>query len=172
MVRELTPRAEAVVAANLSTPCALGLASLLICALASVHLGDEPGARRLEQQSDDLGFEGFALYEVPIRIQMAVARGDRDELERRLESWSPGGFDDLDGLVARLDALILLDRRAEIEEEAPALVKPGAYVEPFALRALGFAREDGALIGQAIARFESMGMDWHAAQTRKLTTRT
>jgi hypothetical protein len=32
--------------------------------------------------------------------------------------WSPDGLDDVDGLVARLDALVLLGRRTDIEEEA------------------------------------------------------
>ena len=39
---------------------------------------------------------------------------------------------------------------------------------PFALRALGFARGDERLIEQATERFEAMGLDWHAAETRKL----
>jgi len=36
------------------------------------------------------------------------------------------------------------------------------------LRALGIVREDEALIQQALARFEQMGLDWHAEQTRML----
>jgi class 3 adenylate cyclase len=171
IVRELTPNAESVVTANVATPCALSLASLLMCALASVHLGDEPGARRLERQSEDLGFEGYHVYSEPLRIQIAVARGDRGELQRRLDTWSPEGFDDPDGMVAMLGALVMLDRRAKIEEEAPAMLKPGAYIEPFALRALGFAREDDDLLAQAVARFEAMGMDWHATETRKRIAR-
>jgi hypothetical protein len=51
---------------------------------------------------------------------------------------------------------------------APAWLIPGTYIEPFALRALGAARGDEALIEQAIARYEGMGLDWHAEQTRKL----
>jgi hypothetical protein len=47
-------------------------------------------------------------------------------------------------------------------------LKPKTYLEPFALRALGFARKDDGLIAQAIQRFEAMGLDWHAAETRKL----
>jgi hypothetical protein len=90
------------------------------------------------------------------------------EVERKLSEWSPEGFLDVDGLIARLNALVALERRAEIEEEAPAFVKPGTYLEPFALRALGYARGDHALTREAIKRFEAMGLDWHAAKTRNL----
>jgi hypothetical protein len=85
-----------------------------------------------------------------------------------LGGWSPEGPGDVDGLIARLNGLVALDRRAEIEDEAPGLAKPGAYLEPFALRALGFARRDDGLIRQAIERFEAIGLEWHAAQTREL----
>jgi hypothetical protein len=64
--------------------------------------------------------------------------------------------------VARLDALAALHRRDELEEEAAPFLQP---VEPFAL---GIVRVDGALIEQATARFEAMGLDWHAAETRRL----
>src|SRR5207244_1337576 len=105
--------------------------------------------------------------------EIAIARGDLGEVERKLGEWSPliRGFRDVEGLVARLDALVALERRPEIEEEAPALLRPGTYLEPFTLRALGFAREDDGMIDQAIKRFEEMGLDWHAIETRKLLAR-
>ena len=56
----------------------------------------------------------------------------------------------------------------EIEQVAPAILRPETYLEPFALRALGFARADDGLIEQAVERFEEMGLGWHAAETRKL----
>jgi hypothetical protein len=59
--------------------------------------------------------------------------------------------------IARLNALIALERRSEIEEEAPAMVKPKIYLEPFALRALGYAHGDDRLIGRAVNRFQVMG---------------
>lgn len=37
-----------------------------------------------------------------------------------------------------------------------------------ALRALGIAREDRALLEQAAVRFEAMDCDWHAGETRRL----
>jgi hypothetical protein len=167
-VRELTSRAEPAVAANIATPCAMNVWSLLACALANIWLGNQPEAQRLERSAKDLGMEGYDLMFDPLYVEMAIARGELAVVERKLSEWSPEGFEDVDGLIARLNALIALGRRAEIEKEAPAILRPNSYVEPFALRALGFAGRDDALIGQAIKRFEAMGLDWHATQTRKL----
>jgi hypothetical protein len=36
------------------------------------------------------------------------------------------------------------------------------------LRALGAVREDEMLIDQAAGRFDAIGLEWHAAQSRKL----
>jgi len=167
-VRDLTSRAEAAVTANIATPCALDVWSLLGCALANVRLGNEQEARRLERSAEDLGMEGYSEFFDPIRIEISLARGELAEVERKLSEWSPEGFRDVEGLVARLNALVALERRAEIEQEAPAILRPETYLEPFALRALGFARADDGLIEQAVERFEAMGLDWHAAETRKL----
>jgi hypothetical protein len=112
--------------------------------------------------------EGYGLWLDPLRVEIAIARGATAEVERLLGELGLRGLDDPDGLIARLNALVALGRRAEIEEEAPAAAKPETYLEPFALRALGFARQDQGLIGKAIRRFEAMGMAWHAAETRKL----
>jgi len=71
-----------------------------------------------------------------------------------------------------MNALVALERRAQIEDEVPAILKPNTYIEPFALRALGFAHEDNELIGQAIKQFEAMGLEWHASETRKLIAGT
>ncbi|MEX0817464.1 MAG: hypothetical protein WD027_08460, partial [Gaiellales bacterium] len=165
-MRDLTPRAESAVTANIATPCASNVSVLLMCSLAHVHLGEDREARRLERIADELGMEGYAFEDH--YVELAIARGDLAEVERLLGGWSPEGFLDLDGLIARLNALVVLERRAEIEEEAPALVKPGTYLEPFALRALGYARGDDGLIQQAISRFEAIGLHWHAAETRSL----
>jgi class 3 adenylate cyclase/tetratricopeptide (TPR) repeat protein len=167
--RDLTSRVEAAVAANIATPCVTSVSSLLVCALANVYLENDHEARRLERSADDLGMEGYGLFLDPLHIEIAIGRGDLEEVERMLDGWSPVGFDDIDALIARLNALVALGRRTKIEEEAPAMLKPKTYLEPFALRALGFARNDIGLTEQAIERFEAMGLDWHAAQTRKLT---
>ena len=67
-----------------------------------------------------------------------------------------------------LDALAALGDRERIEAEAPRWLQPGTFAEPFALRALGIARGDRALLEQAVERFEAMGISWHAEQTRHL----
>ena len=67
-----------------------------------------------------------------------------------------------------LDALAALGDRERIEAEAPKWLHPGTFSEPFALRALGAARDDRTLLRQALARFEAMGLSWHAEQTRRL----
>jgi class 3 adenylate cyclase len=165
-VRNLTPRAESAVAANIATPCSSNVSSLLVCALASVHLGNDQEARRLERSALGLGMEGYSFDD--LYVEIAIARGDLGEVERRLNEWSPKGLIDIEGSMARLNALVVLERRAEIEEEAAAFLKPGMYVEPFALRALGYARGDDELIKQAIERFDAMGLEWYAAETRSL----
>jgi hypothetical protein len=170
-IRELTSHAESAVAANVATPCGLNVWALLACARAHVLLGDEQEARRLERSAESLGMEGYEHLFDPVRIEIAVARADLAEVERKLGEWSPQGRRDFEGLVAQLNALVALGRGARIEEEAPPLLRPGTYVEPFALRALGFARQDNGLIEQAITRFESMGLDWYAAESRKLLAR-
>ncbi len=67
-----------------------------------------------------------------------------------------------------LDALAVLGDRERIEAEAPKWLQSGAFAEPFALRALGIARSDRALLQQALERFEILGLSWHAEQTRHL----
>jgi hypothetical protein len=67
---------------------------------------------------------------------------------------------------AFLDALVALGDRERIEAEAPKWLQTGTFAEPFALRALGLARGDRALLKQALERFEAMKLSWHAEQTR------
>ena len=167
-VRDYSDRAESAFKANVATPCIFGPVMLLTCAIARVHLGDEAEARRLEQVVEDFGMEGYDAMLWPSEVALAVARGDLVTLERKLGDWKPDGFADMEGLVTWLDAVVALDRKAEIEEEAPALVKPGTYLEPFALRSLGYARHDDGLVAQAIALFDGFGLDWFASQTRQM----
>lgn len=58
--------------------------------------------------------------------------------------------------IAMLDGLRVPNDLSRLEREAVDWPLPGTYIEPFALRALGVARRDRALIRQAIARFEGM----------------
>lgn len=169
---ELAPRAERRVAEN-ETPCPQGPRSLLVCALANAHLRNEQAARRLEKCADDLGMEGYALVLGPLRIRLALVRGQLAVVERLLVETIPREELDLGlftALTARLDALVALRDRQRVEAEAPPLVLPRTYVEPFALRALGVLREEETLIAEAAARFAAMELDWHAGETRRLLT--
>jgi class 3 adenylate cyclase len=170
-IRDLTGRGEQATAANLATPCAYNVLTLLLCALGAVHLGRESDAARLQRDAEALGMEGYGHLFEPVHVEIAIARGDFADVQRRLDAWSPQGFGDFEGLIARLNALIALERREEIEAEAPALLKPDTYLEPFVLRALGYARREAALFEQAIDSFRAMGLDWHADQTARLTSR-
>jgi tetratricopeptide (TPR) repeat protein len=161
-------KAESAFVDNMATPCILGSVMLLTCALGSVHEGNDPEAQRLETMVRDFGMEGYRQALDPVEIELATARGDVVTLDRKLRDFHPTELEDVEGLVAWLGALVALDRVTEIEESAPALAIPGSYLEPFALRALGYARRDDALIEQAAAGFTEMGLDWHASKTREL----
>ncbi len=165
-VRDLTGSTEMAVAANAGTPCALENLALLWCALAHVNLGLDDDARRLEDVVTRLGKQGFMLRR-GIDAEIAIARGDLDAVARIVDGWDRPGLDDVEGLVAWLDALVALDRRAEIEAAGPELAIPGSFLEPFALRALGWARNDSETVLEAIGRFEAMGLDRHADRTRR-----
>ena len=51
---------------------------------------------------------------------------------------------------------------------AARLLGRNVFLDPFVLRALGLVRDDAATIDEALARFEALGLEWHAAQTRAL----
>jgi hypothetical protein len=163
-----TAAAEEAVAENLATPCVMNARGLLTCALAAAHAGDEENARRLERSANRLGMEGYGLTIDALRLRLALVRGDLETAGRLLDSEDAMYFAELAARAARLDALVALSQRDRVEDEATPLLRPNTYLEPFALRALGLAREDEALIGQALDRFERMGLDWHAAETRAL----
>jgi class 3 adenylate cyclase/tetratricopeptide (TPR) repeat protein len=170
-VRQLTRVIEPAVEANLVTPCPLNVSSLLQCATAFARGGYEAESRRLEAKAQAIGMEGYGFAHHPPQIQLALARNDLTELRRlvdaldadELEPWA------FASRSALFDALVSLGDRDRIEAEAPGWLRPG-YVEPFALRALGAAREDAELLERAAARFEAMGCDWHAGETRNLAT--
>jgi tetratricopeptide (TPR) repeat protein len=170
-VLALQERVERAVEENLETPCVRNARTLLVAALARLHTGDEEEAQRLERRAADLWMEGHGLTLGALRIRLALARGQLSEVETLLSETAPphgpASFRSAIG-AASLDALAALRDRTRLEREAPALLRPGTYLEPFALRALGLVREDRALIEQALERFEAMGLAWHAAETWKL----
>jgi len=169
-IRELTPRAERA-AEQSTTRCLHSRLGLLTCALGSAYLGDEQEARRLEARSEKYGIDRYGREESA--IWLALHRGDLDTVERLLGELERPGKSllrsrKLAPVAARLDALAALERRDTLEQDAPPLLRPGTYLEPFALRALGLVRGDPALVEQAADEFDAMALGWHADQTRNL----
>ena len=168
--RAVAAEAERVVDANLAagTPCVFNVSILLNCAAASAFAGDEDEARRLEAKADGLGMEGGRWYQgwfEPPRIRLALARHDLGAVAQL----APPEFDwEWEPVSTFLDALAALGDRERIEAEAPKWLQQGTFAGPFALRALGVARGDRALLRQALERFEAMDLTWHAEQTRHL----
>jgi DNA-binding SARP family transcriptional activator len=167
-------RVKDAVAANAATPCLRNARSLLVCALAAACLGDDRRATELERAAATLGLLGRQVLDAP-RLRLALLRGDHDRAEQLLAGlldesgwYARGHGTSLATLTTRIDALALLGQAERVEREAPQLLQPGAYVEPFALRALGIARREQTLIDQAIDRFERLDLPWHAAQTRAI----
>jgi tetratricopeptide (TPR) repeat protein len=167
-IRAGTGAAEQAVSENLATPCTMNARSLLVCALAAAMGGDEAGSRRLEEAADALEMEGYGLTIDAPRLRLALMRNDLETAERLLDSGEAMYFGELSAQTARLDTLTRLGKRNRVEQEAVPLLRPNTYLEPFALRALGLMREQENLITQALERFERMGLDWHAAETRAL----
>ena len=65
-------------------------------------------------------------------------------------------------------AVAAIGDRAGAEREAAPHLRPNTYLEPFALRALALVRQDSGLLEQALVRFDGLGLEWHAEQTRAL----
>ena len=167
-IRAQTGAAEQAVRENLATPCTMNARSLLVCALAAGVGGDEPESHRLEVAADALEMRGYGLTIDAPRLRLALVRHDLETAERLLDAEKAMYFGELSARAARLDALVALGAWDRVEEEAQPLLRPNTYLEPFALRVLGLMREDEALIGKALDRFERMGLDWHAGETRAL----
>jgi class 3 adenylate cyclase len=173
-ILDLADRTEAAVEANLTTPCVRNARSLLLLALAAAYRGDDETARRYEQRAEEVATEGYDLVLAAPRTWLALLRGKIDALDR-LEPVDLARVKHeyaLPAAAARLDALAALKERSLVERDGPPLLRPGTYLEPFALRALGVVREDELLLAQAADHFDAMGLDWHAAQSRKLLAPT
>jgi class 3 adenylate cyclase len=167
----LQERVEPLVEANVDTPCVRNARTLLLCAVAHVQAGDEREAQRLEERAHELWMEGHGLVLETPRIRLALMRGDLarvEEIVARGWPYRPISTFSLQAWSTWLDALAALRDRGAVERDAPRVLAPNTYGEPFGLRALGIVREDDALVRQALDRFEAMGLGWHAAETRKL----
>jgi class 3 adenylate cyclase len=167
-IRAREEEAVETVEANLDTPCLLNPTTLLACALAAAVLGDDERSRQLEEHALALGMEGYDVALEPSLVQLAILRRDQATVARLLGARRGDGSPHLWAQSTRLDGLAALGDRDRVEEEAPALLRPHTYLEPFALRALGIVREDQQLIRQASGRFRAMELDWHVAQTELL----
>jgi class 3 adenylate cyclase len=170
-ILKLAERTQSVVDANLATPCIRNARSLLVTALAAAHQGDEARARALEKRAEEVKLSGSDISLGAPRVRIALLRGEVPDIdvmtppfgECRGRTWYA-----LQATAARFDALAEVGDRRRIEDEAPELAKPNTYLEPFALRALGRVRKDVRLTEQAAERFDAMGLDWYAAETRAL----
>jgi class 3 adenylate cyclase/tetratricopeptide (TPR) repeat protein len=172
-LHERKERIERTVATNADTPCVYNPRSLLACAVACAALGLDDEASRLEAEEAALGFEGYAPWLDALRARLALIRGDLERVDALLdgsERWRWPTWNYVNGVAARLDALLALGRAEEALDDAQAHAVPGTYLEPFALRVLGVAGNDPALVGQAQERFTAMRLDWYAAQTRELAS--
>ena len=165
----LAERAEEAAAANRETPCQFDRRSLLMCALAAAKLGEEDEARRLEDLAARAGSVLGARWSDSALLRLLLFREERAELECALALEPiPGPFDP-DFPAARIDALLALGRRAEVEEVAPPLAARGGYAAPFAERALAVVRGERGRLEAAMGRFEAMGLGWRAEETRTLS---
>jgi hypothetical protein len=169
-VRGFEDELRETVAANFGTPCVRNQRSLLSCALARAALGDSAGAEQLEQEAEVYAMGGFEFNLAAPRLRLALARGDLARVEDILGrvTASRGSWFAVWTVAAELDALAALRRRDEVEGLAAPWLAGETLLEPFAARALGMVREDPALIERALARFETLGLDWHAGETRTL----
>ena len=162
-------RTRAAVDDNLDTPCIRNARSLLVTAVAVAQRGDAAAAAKLEARAEEIALEGYDFVLSAPRARLALQRGDVDAA---LAHVPPAralrvGFA-LQNVAARLDTLASARDRKAVEAEAPQYLQPGTYVEPFALRALGVVREDEKLLREASERFDVLGLEWHAGETRAL----
>jgi len=133
---------------NVTTPCVRNARSIFVCAVAFAYLGERSRSQKLEDEAEAIAMDGMNAALVAPRLRLLLLRDDLEAVERTLpEAVSPPPAKNwwlLTTLSTRLDALVALGARRQAEKEAPPLLLPGTYLEPFALRALGVLREDHA----------------------------
>jgi hypothetical protein len=167
---ELQERVERAVAENITTPCVRNARSLLVCALAHAHLGDEDEAERLEREGERQAMTGYGTVIDTPRLRLALHRNDLSAVESLLgePAVRSSNWFYLSSMAAHFDGLAAIGARNRIESDATGALQPRTYLEPFALRALGVVRHDRILLERAADRFESFGLGWHAGRTRVL----
>jgi class 3 adenylate cyclase/tetratricopeptide (TPR) repeat protein len=174
LIRGLTASIEQRVDENIETFCIRNPRTLLVCSAAHLAAGERTEADRLYEKAGEMVTEGWEMALAAPRVRLALLMRDHEALRDIIDELDAGAGDTLplvgipSYLAARLDALVELRDWERIErelEERPTL--RGTVVEPFAIRALGRARGDRALVDQAAARFDDLGLRWHAEQTRR-----
>jgi hypothetical protein len=115
----------------------------------------------------------MAVFGAPASLEDHAERALHAALamQRRLPDLFGGRLSLRTGVNTGEVALIVLGRRQQIDNEAPIFLRQGTYLEPFVLRALGFARADDAVIRKAVGCFDEMGLPWHAQETTRLLKR-
>jgi class 3 adenylate cyclase len=169
-IRKLQAEVEQAVAENVATPCVRNERSLLVCALACAYGGDEESTRRFEKLAETNAMEGYGTVIGAPRQQLALHRGDTDEVASLLgePAVRRSAWFYLSSVATHLDALAALGERDRVESEALRFAGGSVYLEPFALRALGIVRESDELLQQAAERFTALGLAWQAARCRAL----
>jgi class 3 adenylate cyclase/tetratricopeptide (TPR) repeat protein len=171
-VRRLTQRTEESIEANLATPCPFNVGLLILLAAGWAHAASTVEPKRLLARVEDIGMTSYVAFYAPRWLALAIARHDREEIRRIIDSvqparLTPGNWDQWTTLF---DGLVEVGDTERIEAEASQWLNRDMFVTPFAVRALAFARRDEALLTDAAARFETMGLDRHAQRTRALAS--
>ena len=171
-IRQLTQRTEESIDANLATPCPFNVGLLILLAAGWAHAASSVESQRLLARVEDIGMTSYVAFHTPRWLALALARHDREEIRRLIDSiqpaWlSPGNWDQWTTLF---DGLVEVGDTERIEAEASQWLNRDMFVTPFAVRALGYARRDEALLNDAAARFETMGLDRNAQRTRALAS--
>ncbi len=164
-VREVTDRTVAIVEANAATPCQRNARSPLVCAYAALVAGDAVRATELEALAEEQALAGHSSILNPMRLRLAIQRGDLDAVRRLLAPEPPPPpwkhWYQLVTTTIRLSALCAVGDSAAVEREATPLLRPATYLEPFALESLGVVREEATLLEQAWSRYDDLGLPWH-----------
>ena len=162
-------RTVATVDENLATPCIRNARSLLVTAVAAAETGDPERADALESRALEVALEGYDFVLAAPRARLALSRGDGAAavaLVPELRDFRMSFV--LAHASARLDSLAAAGELEAVERESSLHLRPGAYTEPFAQRALAIVHEDEELLAQAEKLFGALGLDWHAGQTDRL----
>ena len=169
----LTGRIEAAVEANQATPCPYNHGLLVALAAAWTYQGNPAEADRLLARGEQVGMGSYHRFQARHALRVAIAREDLPEIRRVIDMFKPNWLmaDDWEQWTNLFDGLALLGDRDRIETEAQPWLAQDVYVTAFALRALAVVRRDPGLVDDAVQRFDAMGAERLAADTRAMKSR-